>query len=552
MFNWPEVLANYQDMVARPLEAATVPAFLQAWSNLAAQVQEALAVAQRAIAENTQDQAAQSQSQFVNLTILPASQQLDEQLSQKLLLITDHTVPAELEGFWREMRSRSHLFRAENVGLLAAINEQVKQYDVLMSQPVLFDGRPQPRPTVNRLLQETDRDLREVAWRALAQARLHDRERLNQLFLQLLHQRQQVAHNAGFANYRDYAWQERLRFDYTPAEALAFHEHVAEYVVPLLSQWDAERMTALAVDRLRPWDKAVDPENRQPLRPFADIEQLVSTSQQIFARLDGDLAAQFGQMQAGWLDLAARAGKRPGGFCMTFAASQRPYIFMNAAGGHGDVITLLHEAGHAFHAFATFSHPLVFTRRTTAEFNEVASMAMELLTLPYLAAEHGGFYSRVDASRAKAEQLRRTLELLPHLSTMDCFQHWLYTQDPATLTAEALDAAWAGFARRFQPTLDWSGLDDELYSNWHNVLHIFKLPFYMIDYQLAQLGALQIYRNALANHAEALAQYKHALTLGNTKPLPALYQAAGAVFPIKREVVGEVVEFVAQQLLKDQ
>ncbi len=319
--------------------------------------------------------------------------------------------------------------------------------------------------------------------------------------------------------------------------------------MPLIEKWLAVRQQELGVDSLRPWDMMVDSQSRPALTPFKHADELESVCQTIFDQVDPELGAQYTRMRDGWLDLASRPGKAPGGYCGGMFVSKVPYIFMNAVGTHDDVQTMLHEGGHAFHFMeSSATNDLIWNYDGPTEFCEVASMAMELLAAPYLAKDKGGFYSESDARRARAEHLWSMLNFLPYMATVDAFQHWVYIEAPEDVTAEQLDAVWKDLYRRFMSGVDWSGLEDIHTTGWHRKQHIFEVPLYYVEYGLAQLGAQQVWRNAMNDQAKAVAQYRSALALGNTKPLSQLFAAAGAKFAFDRETVGELARLVDQHL----
>ena len=313
--------------------------------------------------------------------------------------------------------------------------------------------------------------------------------------------------------------------------------------MPALLDLQAERRRRLTLARLRPWDLAVDPLNRPPLRPFEQVESLVSNTNRIFDRLDGELAGGFKTLHdLRLLDLANRKGKAPGGYQSTLAEARLPFIFMNAVGVQRDVETILHEAGHAFHALATRDEDLHAYRHAPFEFCEVASMTMELLGNQFLET----FYSPPDARRARRDHLEGILEVFPWIATVDAFQHWLYTHpghSPPDRTA-----AWLGLMNRFGGEVDWSGCERARAHLWHRQLHIFLHPFYYVEYGIAQLGALQIWANAKRDPARALADYKRALALGGSRPLPELFSTAGCRFDFSGETVKPLIELVRQEL----
>ena len=309
-----------------------------------------------------------------------------------------------------------------------------------------------------------------------------------------------------------------------------------------------KKRAQLGLDALRPWDAEVDAAG-QPLQPYQGQDALIQGSLNMFEHVDGTLARQFATMaEEGLLDLDTRAGKALGGYCSSLNWRQRPYIFMNGDGTHDDLQTMLHEAGHAFHAFESYALPYVWQLDVPMEFCEVASMSMELLAAPYLTRRFDGFYTEAEAARARIEHLSKILTFLPYMAVVDGFQHWVYTHPEAALDAAACDKAWGDLWDRFMRGIDWTGFEAERVSGWHRKLHIFHVPFYYIEYGMAQVGALQVWRNALRDQAEAVATYRQALQLGGTRPLPELFSAAGAAFRFDEALLTELVDLIETTL----
>jgi oligoendopeptidase F len=309
------------------------------------------------------------------------------------------------------------------------------------------------------------------------------------------------------------------------------------------------------LNQLRPWDLNVDPSPQPPLKPYAGQDELVQGSLNIFERVDPGLARQLAVMaEENLLDLDTRAGKALGGYCNNLPWRGRPFIFMNGAGTHDDVQTMLHEAGHAFHAFEAFALPYIWQMDIPMEFCEVASMGMELLSAPYLTRDSGrgggGFYTPAEAARARIEHLNSILTFLPYMAVVDAFQHWVYTHPDTALDPAACDETWDALWGRFMRGVDWTGFEAERMSGWHRKLHIFQVPFYYVEYGMAQVGALQVWRNALRDQKAAVATYRAALRLGGTRSLPGLFQAAGAEFrfdrPMLTDLVGLIEETISQ------
>jgi oligoendopeptidase F len=448
--------------------------------------------------------------------------------------------------FDRDVKSHIELFRPENVALETEEAKLSQQYQKLAgSLTVIFRGEERTLVQMGRYLEEPDRALRQDAWEVVANRRLQESEKFDEIFDKQLKIRQQIAKNAGFENYRDYSFRRMGRFDYTPDDCTKFHDAVAHEIMPVVRELHAERRKKLNVDKLRPWDLAVDPLNRPPLKPFAEVGEMVSRTQNIFNHVDRELADGFQRMQTlRLLDLANRKGKAPGGYQSTLAEARVPFIFMNAVGLQRDVETILHEAGHAFHALATRDEDLYAYRGAPIEFCEVASMAMELLGNEFLEE----FYSGPDANRARRTHLEGILGIFPWIATVDAFQHWIYTHPGHTRAARAV--AWLELMDRFGGDVDWTGYDKSCAYLWHRQLHIFLHPFYYIEYGIAQLGALQVWANSKRDKVKALHEYKSSLALGGSKPLPELFKAAGSPFDFSAKTIKPLVELTRSELAK--
>jgi oligoendopeptidase F len=448
-----------------------------------------------------------------------------------------------LERHWR---ADVELFRDENVPLETEVARLCNEYHKLCgAMTVSVRGQEYTLQQAGRFLEEPDRALRQEAWEAVARRRLADRDRLDDLFDRLLDLRGRIATNAGMGNYRAYVWKAYKRFDYSPVDALRFADAIAATCVPLIDEIDRQRREDLSLPALRPWDMAVDPKGRPALRPFAQerIDDFVQNVGAIVGRLSGDLAADFQSLRDNRnLDLDSRKGKQPGGYQQTLQESRQPFIFMNAAGLQRDVETLLHEGGHAFHCLAARSEPLVFLRSAPMEFCEVASMTMELLGSDHL----GVFYNEADAARAKRGLFEGIIRLFPWIATIDSFQHWLYTHPGHS--RQQRQEQWLRLVDRFSAKLDWTGHEAVRQSLWHRQLHLFEVPFYYIEYGIAQLGALQVWAKSRQDPQRALANYRAALALGGTRPLPELFWAAGARFDFSEQTLRPLMGAVREEL----
>ncbi len=539
---WETFAPFYESLLAVELTPETAPQWLRDWSELSRLLREAMSWISIEKSQDTTDSAREQAYLAVISNVYPQAMRAEQALKERLLQLDvrdpDMAVPL------RNLRNEADLFREENVPLITELQKLANSYQQLTGglQTTWDDGAEKNLSQLDAMLVQKDRALRERAWRAMMALWLSERERLNQMYTDALRLRQQVAENAGLPDYRAYAFRDRARFDYTPEDCFVFHEAIAEVVVPAARRVLQRRQARLGLESLRPWDVRVEPGAAPPLRPYTEEEELIARTQAIFANVDAGLGEAFGTMAAeGLLDLETRAGKQLGGYCASLPLRRRPFIFMNGAGTHDDVQTLLHEAGHAFHAFAKLELPLIWQTATPMEFNEVASMAMELLAAPYLTQSEGGFYSRDEAARARIEHLEGIILFLPYMAVVDAFQHWVYTHVAEAAQPANLDAAWDALWQRFMPVADWSGFEDARVTGWHRKLHIFTAPFYYIEYGMAQVGALQIWRNSLDDPDGALAAYQTALAAGGTRALPELFRLAGAEFRFDAALLGELV-----------
>jgi oligoendopeptidase F len=545
-FTWSELAPHYEALLAAPLAPNTLREWLRAWSALDEVVDEAYTVSMVAYTADTRDAGREAAYLRWAAEIAPKLHEVRVKLGGRLL-------PFELElgdltVMLREIRTDVAIFREENLPRMAELEELEAAYDKIVGGlTVMFDGEEKTIPALQPYLLDRDRDLRERAFRAGAGAYLSKREELATLFDRMVRVRHDLARTAGFANYRDYVFTAKYRFDYTPQDCLRFHSAVEEAVLPAVRRMHEARREQLDVRPLRPWDLQVRPSRTTRLVPFKTTQEFVAGARRIFDRLDPELGTFFRTMtDEQLLDLESRPGKAPGGYCTRYSHRGLPFIFMNAVGVHDDVSTLVHECGHAFHTFLSSHLPYLWERQTGHEAAELASMSMELLTAPYL-EQPTGYYAPADAAEAQLDHLEDLLTGLPHIACVDAFQHWLYTSGVEATPAER-DSMWLEIRARFEPSVDWSGLHAERIARWYRQSHIFTAPFYYIEYGLAQLGALQVWRQSLENPARALDRYKQALSLGGARTLPEIYQTAGASLLFDAEQMTPLVAAVETRM----
>ena len=470
----------------------------------------------------------------------------------KIKFLESELSPDNFEIPLRGMKSEVELFSKDNLPLHTSDAKLSKEYDAIIgSQTVNWDDEEVTLTRLSPVMLETDRNKREKAWKLASARRLKDRDEINQIWKKILKIRMSIAKNSGYDDYRAWRWEYLKRFDYTPDDCLTFHDSIEKIIVPLASKLLQKRKEALGLDKLKPWDLSVDIFGREALVPFEDASELEEKCHNIFSSVDSDLGNHFEIMrEKGLLDLGNRKGKAPGGYCTEYPYQRLPFIFMNAVGTHSDVQTMIHEGGHAFHVFESSDLPYTSQRDVGMEFAEVASMAMELLASPFLTKKDGGFYSEEDSARARIEHLEKVIMFWPYMAVVDAFQHWAYTNPEKALDPSNCDEEWTKLWERFQMSehIDYSGCDDMIATGWHNKLHIYHVPFYYVEYGMAQLGAIQIWGNSLDDEKKAIKDYKAALGLGGNATLPELYEAAGAKFSFDNETLQYAASLIEEQI----
>jgi oligoendopeptidase F len=448
----------------------------------------------------------------------------------------------------RNLRKDTELFREENIPLFTEISTETQKYAQISGAMTIEQNRLElTLQQAAVILQDTDRAKREEIYRKINTRRLQDKIVLNDLYSTLINLRHKVSINAGFSNFRDYMFKSYGRFDYTPADCYKFHDAIESEVVPILSELSKERKEKLKVNQLRPWDKAVDAEGREALKAFVDGKDLTEKSISCFEKLDPFLGECLSIMkEMGHLDLESRKGKAPGGYNYPLAEIGVPFIFMNATSTMRDMTTIMHEGGHAVHNFLTKDLEINDFKSPPMEVAELASMSMELISMDQWQIF---FPNEAELKRAKRDQLEDIIETLPWVATIDKFQHWIY-ENP-THSPEDRKANWNKTFDRFADTAtDWSGLDEAKDYMWQKQLHLYEVPFYYIEYGMAQLGAIAVWRNFRENKQKGLEGYMNALKLGYMKTIPEIYKAAGIKFDFSRGYIKELMSFVKDELGK--
>lgn len=547
-WSWAQIEPYYQELAGRAIDASNVSAWLVDWSHLSKLIYETNERLYVATTVNTADMGAEKRYNTFLDEIRPAAQEADQKLKEMLLASGLH--PGGFDIPLRNMQAEAEIFSRANLPLLSEEVKLGQEYArIVGAQTVEWQGKEVTLTQLIPVYMEPDRETRERAWRLASQRWLADRAAINAIWLKLLGERRHLAENAGLPDYRTYRWRQLLRFDYTPDDCKRFHQAIEQVVVPAALRIYEKRRQRLGLETLRPWDLDVDPLGRPPLKPFETVTELKEKTAAIFHGVDPQLGEYFDTMRReNLLDLDNRKNKAPGGYCTDFPVARRPFIFVNSVGRHDDVQTMLHEGGHAFHFFECYNLPYFQQLYAPTEFMEVASMGMELLASPYLNRQDGGFYSDGEVARARIEHLEGNICFWPYMAVVDAFQHWVYENPQAATDPANCDACWDELWQRFMPGVDWSGLEQERMTGWHRKLHIYEVPFYYVEYGLAQLGAVQVWSKALSDQAGAVASYLKALALGNTVTLPELFATAGARFAFDEGILSESVSLMERTI----
>jgi oligoendopeptidase F len=486
---------------------------------------------------------------FFVTEIQPKLAPFEDQLNKKMMA---QPYIAELEKneayaiYFRSTKTALSLYREENISIETELNTLSQEYGAIVGQQMItYKGEEITMPVAATYLKNPDAAIRQEVYELIVNRRVEDREKLDELFTKLVQLRHLLAINAGCKDFRDYKFLSLGRFDYSVQDCLDFHESVATHIVPLAKQIAQLQADKLSKTKLKPWDSDVDPDGKDPLKPFGNGEELLSGSIKIFDQLDPYFGSCLQTMQKeGYLDLDSKPGKSPGGYNYPLYESGIPFIFMNAAGAQHDLVTMVHEGGHAVHSFLSRDLALTAFKSLPSEVAELASMSMELITMDLW----NEFYSdENDCNRAKREQLESIVKVLPWIATIDAFQHWIYTHP--THTTEERTAEWLAISARFGTGMvDYTGYEFVRESSWHRQLHLFEVPFYYIEYGIAQIGALGIWKNYKENPQQALEQYKAALKLGYTKSIPKIYETAGLSFDFSSESIENLANLLRAEL----
>lgn len=475
--------------------------------------------------------------------IEPHISPLANDLNKKLVNCSfTQNLDAKFKVYIKLVENSIKLFREENIPVKTELQQREQEYGAISgAQTVKYKGEEMTLQKASVFLKNLDRKVREEVYRLIAERRAKDEDALNYLYTKLIHLRHKLALNTGFSNYRDLKHQELGRFDYSVQDCLNFHEAVKLHAVPLIREHDLKRKEKLQLEDYRPWDTAVDDEGKEPLKPFSNANELIEKTISCFNKIDlffGDCIKTMNELKR--LDLESRIGKAPGGYQYPLYETDIPFIFMNSVGLHRDLVTMVHEGGHAIHSFLCKDLEIVDFKSPPSEIAELASMSMELISMEHW---HVFFEDKEELKRAKRQQLESVMDTLPWIAAVDKFQHWIYLNPKHTI--EQRYEIWQGIMKDFgSDVINYQGLENNLKRRWQIQLHLYEVPFYYIEYGFAQLGAIAIWRNYKNNARRTIDQYKAALSLGYTKSIPEVYETAGIKFDFSPEYVKELMDFV--------
>ncbi len=548
---WEEIHPLYVKLLERDFHSA---ADLEQWmldrSELEAVIEENAAWRYIRMTCNTADPALVEAFQYFATEIEPKIAPINNELNEKLIHSTFLTELDEQKYFvyLRGVKKSLELFRQENIPIQTEIQLTQQEYQSITSEmSVVLDGKEYTLEQASAFLRSTDRRIRQNAWQAISERRLRDKNKLDELFNKLVKLRQQIAKNAGFDNFRDYMFAAMGRFDYNADDCMQFHQAIERTVVPVLKERAERRKKALGLDQLKPWDMEVDSSGKEALKPFQGGDDLIEKTLECFTRIDQYLGYCIRLMKENNLfDLESRKGKAPGGYNYPLAESGAPFIFMNSANTFRDLTTMLHEGGHAVHTFISSDLELNDFKHLPSEVAELASMSMELISMSHWDVF---FDEPEDLKRAMRDQLSDVLKTLPWVATVDQFQHWIYLNPDHT--SEERDREWEKIFNRFGHSFaTWDEFPEARMNLWQKQLHIFEVPFYYIEYGMAQLGAIAVWKNFRENPSEGLKSYLDALRLGYTKTIPEIYKTAGITFSFDEGYVQQLVDFVEKESTK--
>ncbi|MDB5192926.1 MAG: family oligoendopeptidase [Segetibacter sp.] len=546
--DWNALEPFFKELAERPIHSRQdLEQWLKDMSEAEAVVSEDVCWRQIRMTCDTTEKAFEEAFNYFCMHIQPQLQPYADKLNRKLIenSFTKELDQKEYFTYLRSVKKSIDLFREENIPIQAELSVMQQQYgQIAGAMSIEVRGQEYTLQQASKFLEDHDRTLREEVYRKINERRLQDKDTLHTLYTQLTDKRYQIAKNAGFENYRDYKFVELGRFDYSKEDCYQFHEAVKLHVLPLVAKINQKKKEKLGLDALRPWDTEAEPEGIKPLHPFETGEELVTKTIECFEKLNPFFASCLRKMkELGHFDLDSRKGKAPGGYNCPLAESGAPFIFMNAAGQMHDVTTMVHEGGHAIHSFLTHQLSLSAFKEYPMEIAEVASMAMELFSMEFWQVF---FKNEEDMRRAKEHQLERTITIFPWIATVDKFQHWVY-ENPGH-TVEERTTRWMEILEEFSTnTIDFSGLDEYRKVGWQRQLHLFEVPFYYIEYGIAQLGAIGMWKQFKENPTQALDNYVKALSLGGTRTLPELYEAAGLKFDLSPEHIKSLMDFVSKE-----
>lgn len=549
--NWDSLKPYFTDLLNRRINSLKdLKKWLKDNSELEAIIEEDLAWRYIKMTIDTKNESLNKKFNFFVTEIEPKIAPFSDKINRKLNSLE---LKKELDSnkayniLFRKIRESLELYREENIEIISKVSSESQKYGALCAnQEIEHKGNNLTLQQASLFLKEPDEKLRKIIFNKISERRREDFFVFDNLFDSLRKKRHKIAVNAGFKNFRDYKMKSLGRFDYTVDDCYNFHKSIKKVIVPIVKKIQKNKLSILGKDKFMPWDTDVDPEGKSPLKPFKTGEELIQKSIKMFNDIDPFFGECLKTMkEINHLDLESKNGKSPGGYNYPLYETGIPFIFMNAVGSHRDLVTMIHEGGHAIHSFLSKDLELTEFKNLPSEVAELASMSMELISMK----KWNQFYNIDDCKRAKKEQLETILKILPWIAQIDEFQHWVYVNH--NHTSKERKNKWLSLCDEYGTGLiDWSKNQDILATSWQRQLHIFEVPFYYIEYGIAQLGAVSIWKNFIENNEKAIEQYKNALRLGYTKSIPEIYKEANVKFDFTINHITELSCFLEKELEK--
>lgn len=498
-----------------------------------------------ALTKNMNDSNAEEADRYYRESVTPVSDDGSSRLVNALIGSKHKAAIAERYGghLIRVLQTTVEPLAPVNNELRVKASDLVNRYDkAVAAGEVTVNGESVTLAVARNLQSSQDPNIRREAFEAYRNWFLQHRDELGGLYDELAKLRDQMGRNVGHANFIPLGYLGMGRTDYGPAEAAEFRANVRRYAVPLQQKIHRKHAQRLGSETLRPWDVGYDPSLTLPTG-IAPVNGQLDKAQRIFDALSPQLAQHFSRMRnEGLIDLENRKGKQAGAYCTSFSDEGRVAIFCNSTGDQEDVGTLMHEMGHAFQGWESQEIEAVDLQWPTSDACEIHSMGMEYLSMRHM----NEFFSNEHAEKFRRNRWREAVELICYICIVDEFQHWVYENANATL--DERDQAWDRIWDIYKPGLDFSGVEDYKHARWYAQGHLFHMPFYYIDYAIAETGAMQLALIDANDREQSLDIYLNLCRIGGTMSVLNIFSNAGLRSPFDPAVMRDLMDHAAREL----